>query len=433
MTFDHFFGLKMIRPLWTAGLLLAASTCTSPVHAYSISGTKWGSPIMGTGASVTWSLMGNSVPCSAEFSGCTINSFSGFTAQIQSALSSWSSVANISFTQVSDNGLPFNAPGATLGQIRIGQHYFDGALGVLAHAYIPTTANTAAGDIHFDQDESWASTHNGNPSAIQVLNVAAHEVGHAIGILHSSINAALMYPYYNESVAAPTSDDIAAAQFIYGPRTPTTPTCNLPSSVGVVHLDLVPGDGCLILNGGSSVGRVFTDNLFSLGNWAWQSQYQNITTGTKSFVARWTWPTGSITKRITLPANQVFSISIPFKEVPETGAWRWFASNGLAYPLGIDTAVQESTPFANRLCDPSQSECDDVYASDLNQDWIGFSDPVNSLIEDTIDPPDIFIGVDVPGPIPILGVMALARLSRRFRRLSSRYREHASSASNLFG
>src|SRR5262249_7062095 len=43
------------------------------------------------------------------------------------------------------------------GDIRIGTHRMDGALGVLAHTYLPTSIFTAGGDSHFDSAEQWVT------------------------------------------------------------------------------------------------------------------------------------------------------------------------------------------------------------------------------------------------------------------------------------
>lgn len=73
---------------------------------------QMGSPTMGTGATVTWSLMNTGTSCADEFAGCTITSLadfmpSGYLTQVQAAFDAWAAVANLSFVFVADNGVAF--------------------------------------------------------------------------------------------------------------------------------------------------------------------------------------------------------------------------------------------------------------------------------------------------------------------------------------
>jgi hypothetical protein len=149
----------------------------------------------------------------------------GFKTAIKAAFAAWSAVANITFVEVPDNGVAFNGAEA-LGDIRIGGHAFDGANGVLAHAYFPPdNGTTAAGDIHFDTGETWKIGFGG--AGFDIFQVAAHEIGHAIGLDHTSVAGSLMNPFYTEAFSGPRADDIAGAQFIYGAAAPVP----LPASV----------------------------------------------------------------------------------------------------------------------------------------------------------------------------------------------------------
>ena len=205
-------------------LFFAAVTIAAPVaQAYVLGPTspgKWGPPAYGTGATVSWSLMPTGTSCTAEFVGCTVTSLAafmpvGYLTQIQNAFAAWSAVANIHFVQIADDGAAFNAATTSSGDIRLGGHVIDGAGGELAHGYFPPINGlSAAGDIHFDIAEAWKLGFGGG--GLDIFQVAAHEIGHAIGLDHTTVPNSLMDPYYTEAFAGPQADDIAGARFLYG-------------------------------------------------------------------------------------------------------------------------------------------------------------------------------------------------------------------------
>ncbi|XP_055346365.1 matrix metalloproteinase-14-like [Paramacrobiotus metropolitanus] len=88
---------------------------------------------------------------------------------------------------------------------------FDGPGKTLAHAFFPQFG----GDVHFDDDEGWTlSSYNG----VNLLQTAAHEIGHALGLEHSEVQGALMAPFYRgyKPTLRLAEDDIAAIQALYG-------------------------------------------------------------------------------------------------------------------------------------------------------------------------------------------------------------------------
>jgi hypothetical protein len=114
-------------------------------------------------------------------------------AEIQRAMAEWSKVVQVSWKPGADpNGARtvniLFASGAH------GDGYpFDGPGGVLAHTFYPAPPNPEpiAGDMHFDDSESWRIGAN-----TDLFSVALHELGHALGLGHSDHPDAVMYPYY---------------------------------------------------------------------------------------------------------------------------------------------------------------------------------------------------------------------------------------------
>jgi len=88
---------------------------------------------------------------------------------------------------------------------------FDGPGGTLAHAFFPIYG----GDAHFDDQEYWtAESYKGT----NLLQTAAHEFGHSLGLSHSNVKGALMAPFYQgyKSNLKLSQDDIRGIQALYG-------------------------------------------------------------------------------------------------------------------------------------------------------------------------------------------------------------------------
>ncbi|XP_021957804.2 matrix metalloproteinase-2 isoform X2 [Folsomia candida] len=167
-----------------------------------IQGQKWPT------TSLTWSVKRAS-PAHDE---------NDIVAELSRAIAVWSRSTPLRFSRLT----PDRADDA---DIRIvfskGYHEdgypFDGKGSILAHAFFPGAGQ--GGDAHFDDDEIWII--NGKSQAgegTRLFAVAAHEFGHSLGLSHSDVEGALMYPWYQnfDYDLRLTKDDELGIQRIYG-------------------------------------------------------------------------------------------------------------------------------------------------------------------------------------------------------------------------
>jgi hypothetical protein len=190
---------------------------------YSASGNLWPHPQL-----ITLSFE----PDGTDLGGQSSNLFATFNADFGSASAwqnavlkaaqTWAQQANVNFAVVSDSGAASGTgsyqqgdPG--FGDIRIGGFDF-GNSNILAMGYMPPPVNnySVAGDIAFNT----AQVFNINGLDYDLYTVALHELGHALGLNHSTSTSAIMYPVYQGVDYGLYSDDVAGIQSIYGARVP---------------------------------------------------------------------------------------------------------------------------------------------------------------------------------------------------------------------
>ena len=132
------------------------------------------------------------------------------------AFDRWSTVTPLTFTMTTSAYSADIKIGFYTGDHGDGEP-FDGVLGTLAHAFSPPN-----GRFHLDNAENWVVagdvTEDASNTAIDLESVAVHEIGHLLGLGHSSVVESIMYP----SISSRTkkvelaSDDVEGIQYLYG-------------------------------------------------------------------------------------------------------------------------------------------------------------------------------------------------------------------------
>jgi hypothetical protein len=233
------------------GLLMLGMVASSAVGAFDTMGTKWGrGPNVatqleghaGTPGLFTWSVM----PSGLAFQGYE-NHFGqvsldfgvllGTASQaeertvIASALSKWAAVcAMTSIGPIPDGGVNGGAPesvGGKFADMRFAAVFGGFGGRYLGHAYQPGnesiygTGGSIAGDVHMNTEYQFIDDPNHvyqGDGRFDFETVMLHEIGHSIGLGHSTTPGAVMHASYTGARRHLTSDDVAGARYIYGMR-----------------------------------------------------------------------------------------------------------------------------------------------------------------------------------------------------------------------
>jgi peptidoglycan hydrolase-like protein with peptidoglycan-binding domain len=188
-----------------------ARDLTFGVQRFVLSGTRWNK----------WDLRYGFVSYSPDSTRIRIN------RALAAAFRAWADVTSFTFQRVpsilDDTEIRI--------QFAAGNHgdgsgnAFDDVGGTLAHAFYPPadglTGGGLAGDVHFDEAETWNTAAVVPSDRFDLQSVATHEIGHALGLEHSTEPGAIMWPYF--AIGTPKrslhQDDIDGIREIYGRQT----------------------------------------------------------------------------------------------------------------------------------------------------------------------------------------------------------------------
>jgi len=134
-------------------------------------------------------------------------------AAVQRAFATWAAVLRgVRFQQV-DTATSDFAIGWHTGNHGDGSA-FDGVGNTLAHAFYPPPCGGAnAGSLHYDDAETWSLA--GTAQTFDAETVALHEIGHLLGLDHSAVTGAVMFPSYGGVRRGLTPDDIDGIRRLY--------------------------------------------------------------------------------------------------------------------------------------------------------------------------------------------------------------------------
>ena len=171
-------------------------------------------------SAVTWSFAGQNLAADSVY---PFSSFigGGYQSTVQAAFARWSAVSGLTFTQVADS----SSAGIRVGFGMFSQAYVVGETtirsinGLLPSDTVLRLLDPAADPLSQNGDGTWVYA-NFN---LTLYQIAVHEIGHALGLGHTTNPATIMYPIASDLNRDLAAGDIQGINNLY-PYYTVTPT-----------------------------------------------------------------------------------------------------------------------------------------------------------------------------------------------------------------
>jgi hypothetical protein len=190
---------------------------------------KWGSPVLGTGARVTYALLDRDIRfadarnCRAMSPIETALRPSGiatrdFVRELHAALELWTEAADISFapSDPAHADILIGAQSEPFGYAFTNVFYDKAVAG-------PGPRSLTRSTICLNPQRAWKIGFDGDLDVYDLRYTLAHELGHAIGLDHPAMAGELMAFKYGERFRALQGGDIHGIETLYGPHKAAAP------------------------------------------------------------------------------------------------------------------------------------------------------------------------------------------------------------------
>jgi hypothetical protein len=193
-------------------------------------------------------------------------------AAIQSALTTWSTQSGSSFRYQYAGRVNDTSTSNDGRNVVIFRNAENGGAIASTYSWWSGGSRVDSDVIFWDADWQFFTGSSGCASGAYIEDVATHELGHSLGLGHSSVTEATMYPTYNRcttTMRSPSADDLAGLKLLYpstGSSTNTAPTVTIASPASSTSVSqgttvAFSGSASDTQDGNLTASLVWTSNL----------------------------------------------------------------------------------------------------------------------------------------------------------------------------